>query len=154
MLNNSPSWSNSLNLSSTGIWSLSEISNYVENVWKGAFQGQSIPLIIYFCPPWDICWLLIAWCWIKILVSHLLVRIVRFPTTYRLSLRPIHKTSRNVFMISDLRVVVMTSPCAEVWKSIKLPGSHTYPINSYIRSNKILNIIILLVFVDTNHATP
>ena len=32
-----------------------------------------------------------------------------FATTYRLSLRPFHKTCRNVFTISDLRLVVMTS---------------------------------------------
>jgi hypothetical protein len=38
----------------------------------------------------------------------------------------------------------------EVRKSINLPGPHTYQINSYIRSNKILNIVILLVYVDKN----
>ena len=32
-----------------------------------------------------------------------------FATTYRLSVRPFHKTCRNVFTISDLRIVVMTS---------------------------------------------
>jgi len=44
--------------------------------------------------------------------------------------------------------------CAEVQKSINLPGPRAYQINVYIRSNKILNTVILLVFVDTNQATP
>ena len=70
----------------------------------------------------------------------------------------------------DFRFTTCGLLCAEVRKSINFPGPRTYQINSYIRSNKILNIkysyfiglcrykilniVILLVFVDTNHTTP
>jgi hypothetical protein len=54
-------------------------------------------------------------------------------TTYRLSLRPFHRTCQNVFTISDLRLVVMTSSLCNQF-------TRAYHINSYIRSNQILNI--------------
>jgi hypothetical protein len=63
----------------------------------------------------------------------------------------VDKSCRNVFFpIYDLWLWRLL--CAEVWKLINLPGPCTYQINSYIRWSKILNIVILLVYVDTNHA--
>ena len=60
--------------------------------------------------------------------------------------------SEFYFTISDLRLVVMTSSLyAEIRKSINLIGQCTYQINSYMRSNKILNIVILLVYIDTQY---
>ena len=53
------------------------------------------------------------------------------------------------FTISDLRLVVVTSSLCEVTKIDQF--TRAAHLNSYIHSNKILNIVILLVYVNTNH---
>ena len=80
----------------------------------------------------------------------------RFPTylttTYRQSLRPFHKTSWNVFFtISDLRLVVVKSPLCGGTKIDQFTRSAHLSVNLIIRSNKWLNTVILMVYVDTKN---
>jgi hypothetical protein len=79
-----------------GMYSTEEIKGSISILlvlWMGCTLQRRLKVVFLYCWP----------------LFHKRSEIVRFPTTYQLCLRPFHKTCRNVFTISDFRLVVMMS---------------------------------------------
>jgi len=76
---------------------------------------------------------------------------------FRLILRPLTNYVCDCFtkfvgmFFYDFRFVVVTSSFCGVTKIGQFTRAAHLSLNSYIRSNKILNIVILLVYVDTSN---